>query len=121
MDILSVGVILEGDLLTTALKTAIIETPLLFLVGYHGKRLLCWFFIVNIVSNILFNEMLMTNFTRNLYLDILLGECLVVALEFCMMLYAVRKEKRRLLAALLATNCVSLAVGLVYFMGGNIG
>lgn len=118
MDMLSVGLILEGDLLETALSTAIIEAFVLHLLGYRNRKILSWFFITNIVSNILFNEFLMTEFFQELCVNILLGECLVLILEYCMMLYVVHERKSRLLLSLLVTNGVSLAVGLLYINGG---
>lgn len=109
---------MEGDLLETALSTAIIEVVVLYLLGYRNKKILGWFLATNIVSNILFNEFLMTDFLPELYADIFVGECLVLILEYCMMLYVVPERKSRLLFSLLVTNGASLAMGLLYINGG---
>lgn len=120
MDIMTLGIILENDLLETALLTVVIEVPALFFLGYQDKKVLGWFFVTNIVSNILLNEMLMTDFAQNLYINILIGELLVILLEYCMMLYVLPKEKGRLFLALLITNCASLAFGWLYINGGRM-
>jgi hypothetical protein len=120
MDMLSVGLILEGDLLETALSTAVIEVVVLYLLGYRSRKILSWFFATNIVSNILFNEFLMTDFLPELYANIFVGECLVLILEYCMMLYVVSARKSRLLFSLLVNNGASFVVGLLYINGGMI-
>lgn len=118
MDMLAVGLILESDLLETALNTAIIEVVVLYLLSYRNRKVLSCFFVTNIVSNILFNEFLMTDFLPELYANIFVGECLVLILEYCMMLYVVPERKSRLLLSLLVTNGASLAVGLLYINEG---
>ena len=50
------GVFSEPWLLDAALATAAIETPIFWLCGYRRAAEWRWFFVVNIVSNLLLNE-----------------------------------------------------------------
>ena len=112
------GVFSDPWLLDVALATAVIETPIFWLCGYRRRAEYLWFFVVNIVSNLLLNEFLAATPGPFLYLAaVLLGEVFVVALEFALCDYTVReKGGAKLFRVLLLTNAVSFVAGVVYFM-----
>ena len=112
------GVLSEPWLLDAALATAVIETPIFWLCGYRRAAEWTWFFVVNIVSNLLLNEFLSeTPRTFPYAAAVLLGEIFVVFLEYALCGYAVRdKGGARLFRVLLLTNAVSFAVGVIYFL-----
>ena len=112
------GLFSEPWLLDAALATAVIETPIFWLCGYRRKTEWIWFFVVNIVSNLLLNEFLdAMPRTFSYLLAVLLGEIFVVLLEFALCGYAVReKGGKRLFRVLLLTNAVSFLAGVIYFL-----
>ena len=112
------GVFLEPWLWDAALATAVIETPLFWIFGYRRAAEWLWFFIVNIVSNLLLNEFIGAT-PRNFPYScaVLLGEIFVVLLEFALCGYAVReKGGKRLFRVLLLTNAVSFLAGVICFL-----
>ena len=111
------GVFSDPWLLDAALATAVIETPIFFLCGYRRAAEWIWFFVVNIVSNLLLNEFIdATPRDYPYYYAVLLGEIFVVLLEYVLCSYAVReKGGKRLLCVLLLTNVVSFVAGIIYF------
>ena len=115
---LSGGVFAEPWLLDAALATAVIETPLFWLCGYRQRAEYLWFFIVNIVSNLLLNEFLDATPRDFPYpAAVLLGEIFVVLLEYALCGYAVRERGgARLFCVLLLTNVVSFVAGIIYFI-----
>ena len=112
------GVFSEPWLLDAALATAVIETPIFWLFGYRRAAEWIWFFVVNIVSNLLLNEFLSeTPRTFPYAAAVLWGEIVVVLLEYALCGYAVReKGSKRLFRVLLLTNAVSFVAGIVYFL-----
>ena len=115
---LSGGVLLEPWLWDAALATAVIETPIFWLCGYRRSVENVWFFVVNIVSNLLLNEFIGAT-PRNFPYPcvVLLGEIFVVFLELALCGYAVReKGGKRLFRVLLLTNAVSFLAGVIYFL-----
>ena len=115
---LSGGILLEPWLWDAALATAVIETPIFWLCGYRRSVENAWFFVVNIVSNLLLNEFIGAT-PRNFPYPaaVLLGEVFVVLLEFALCGYAVReKGGKRLFRVLLLTNAVSFLAGVIYFL-----
>ena len=112
------GVFSEPRLWDAALATAVIETPIFWLCGYRRSVENVWFFVVNIVSNLLLNEVIGAT-PRNFPYPaaVLLGEVFVVLLEFALCGYVV-EEKRgaNLFRVLLLTNAVSFVAGIVYFL-----
>ena len=112
------GVLSEPWLWDAALATAVIETPLFWIFGYRRAAEWLWFFIVNIVSNLLLNEFLAESPQSLPYpCAVLLGEIFVVLLEFVLCGYVV-EEKRgaNLFRVLLLTNAVSFLAGVIYFL-----
>ena len=111
------GLFSEPWLLDAALATAVIETPIFWLCGYRRKTEWIWFFIVNIVSNLLLNEFLdATPRAFSYLLAVLLGEIFVVLLEYALCDYAVRERGgARLFRVLLLTNAASFSAGALYF------
>ncbi len=112
------GVLSEPWLWDAALATAVIETPLFWIFGYRRAAEWRWFFIVNIVSNLLLNEFLAESPQSLPYpCAVLLGEIFVVLLEFVLCGYVV-EEKRgaNLFRVLLLTNAVSFLAGVIYFL-----
>lgn len=112
------GVFSEPWLLEAALATAVIETPIFWLFGYRRAREWLWFFVVNLVSNLLLNEFLAeTPRTFPYPAVVLLGELFVLALEFALCGYAVKERNgARLFRVLLLTNAVSFVAGIIYFV-----
>ena len=112
------GVFSEPWLWDAALATAVIETPIFWLCGYRRSVENVWFFVVNIVSNLLLNEFIGATPRNFPYPSaVLWGEVFVVLLEFALCGYVV-EEKRgaNLFRVLLLTNAVSFLAGVVYFM-----
>lgn len=112
------GVFLEPWLLEAALATAVIETPIFWLCGYRRAREWLWFFVVNLVSNLLLNEFLAeTPRTFPYPAAVFLGELFVLALEFALCGYAVKERSgARLFRVLVLTNAVSFVAGIIYFV-----
>ena len=112
------GVFSEPWLWDAALATAVIETPIFWLFGYRRAAEWIWFFVVNIVSNLLLNEFLAETPRAFPYpCAVLLGEIFVVLLEYALSNYAVRdRGGKRLFRVLLLTNAVSFAAGVIYFL-----
>ena len=112
------GVLSEPWLLDAALATAVIETPIFWLCGYRRAAEWLWFFVVNIVSNLLLNEFLAElPWTFPYAAAVLLGEIFVVFLEYALCGYAVReKSGKRLFRVLLLTNAVSFLAGVIFFL-----
>ncbi|MBE6093879.1 MAG: hypothetical protein E7199_00185 [Schwartzia succinivorans] len=112
------GVFSEPWFWDAALATAVIETPIFWLCGYRRSVENAWFFVVNIVSNLLLNEFISATPRNFPYpCTVLLGEIFVVLLEFALCGYAVReKGGKRLFRVLLLTNAVSFLAGVIYFL-----
>lgn len=100
-------------LLEVALLTILIELPVFYLLGYRKIRQLIAFALVNLISNLLLNEALPAyNGTFNYWVTLLIGELLVVGLEYFLMLYVVFEHRRKLFQAIVITNVVSVVIGL---------
>ena len=112
------GVFSEPWLLDAALATAVIETPIFWLCGYRRCVEDAWFFVVNIVSNLLLNEFIdATPIGLPYPCAVFLGEIFVVLLEFALCSYVVEEKKgANLFRVLLLTNAASFLAGVVYFM-----
>ena len=112
------GVFSEPWLWDAALATAVIETPIFWIFGYRRAAEWLWFFIVNIVSNLLLNEFIDATPRDFPYpAAVLLGEIFVVLLEYALCGYAVRERGgARLFCVLLLTNVVSFVAGIIYFI-----
>ncbi len=115
---LSGGVFSEPWLLDAALATAVIETPIFWFCGYRRCVEDAWFFVVNIVSNLLLNEFIdATPIVLPYPCAVFLGEIFVVLLEFALCSYVVEEKKgANLSRVLLLTNAASFLAGVVYFM-----
>ena len=108
------GTPLRWWLLMPALLTAAIETPVFRLCGYRTARQCLWFAGVNIVTNLLLNEFLMTQAGNAQYGRLVPAcEIVVVLLEFALCRYAVNGAALRLWLTLAASNACSYGVGLV--------
>lgn len=113
-DLLALGVVFDGEFLETALITIFIEVFILYCIGCKNKKVLAWFALTNFVSNVLFNEILMSDtifISMGINCAVFLGECLVVLMEYCMMLYILPKGGQGLFLVLLVTNCCSWLAG----------
>ena len=108
------AVFLQEPFLRAVLWTVLIETPLFFLLGYRLPREWLAFAGINVVSNLLLNETLseLWFYDHALFVPgIVLGELLVVFLEFALCCSVVCGSGRRLFLVLLATNSASLLCG----------
>lgn len=101
-------------LLIPAFLTATIETPVFWLCGYRNVRQCLWFAGINIVTNLLLNEFLMTQ-ADNAQYDRLVPVCelVVVVLEFALCRYSVGGAARRLWLTLAVSNACSYGIGIV--------
>ena len=108
------GTPLRWWLLMPALLTAAIETVIFWLFGYRRARQCLWFAGVNIVTNLLLNEFLMTQ-ARNAQYDRLVPVCelVVILLEFALCRYAMGGTARRLWLTLAVSNACSYGIGIV--------
>ncbi len=111
------GVLSDPWLMEAALATAVIETPLFWLCGFRQPREFAWFFLVNLISNLLLNSFIGENFgVLPDSVSVLLGEIFVLALEFALCGYVIEgRERGKLLRVLLLTNTVSFLTGVLYF------
>ncbi|MBQ7220270.1 MAG: hypothetical protein IJS28_04745 [Synergistaceae bacterium] len=114
----------EGTVITTALITALIETPLFWLAGYRNITDCLYFAGINIVSNIMLNRRLLSmRFPSSQILFwavIILAELCVVVLEFvmccCIMKSVYKFRLRRLLFTMLFTNASSFLLGILWIL-----
>ena len=101
-----------------------IETPLFWLAGYKNLVDCLHFTWINIVSNIMLNQSLyvldIPAHSWRLYVAVIIGEVLVVILEFamsrCIMKSIGKFSLMRLLITILFTNASSFALGLIFMM-----
>ena len=100
-------------LLWPALATACIETMLFWLMGYRSFRQCLYFACVNVVSNLLLNEFLLTQTTHARYDELVeVCEVVVVLLEYAICRTLMPEASTRHLAVtLLLTNAASYALG----------
>ncbi|MCR4665764.1 MAG: hypothetical protein K5657_00520 [Desulfovibrio sp.] len=105
-------------LLAPAFLTAAIETPLFWVLGFRRLHECLWFFVVNIVSNILLNEFLLTAAgTPHYNLLVAVCEGVVLLLEFALCRFCTGCTARRLWLTLLFCNVCSFAFG---FLAGRV-
>ena len=108
------GTPLRWWLLIPAFLTAAIETPVFWLCGYRKVRQCLWFAGINIVTNLLLNEFLMTQADTVQYGRLVpVCELVVVLLEFALCRYSVGGAARRLWLTLAVSNACSYGIGLV--------
>jgi len=107
----------QAPFLWAALSTVLIETPVFWLLGYRRLQDGLCFAGINVVSNLLLNEGLSELWLCGEDLfgpGLVLGELLVLLLEFALCRLVVRGGSRRLFAVLLVTNLTSLLCGLCF-------
>lgn len=106
----------DWNMLQIAFLTVAIELPIFYLCGYKHFQQLLAFAIVNLVSNLLLNESLPTYIsTISYWLSLALGEVLVVALEYALMLHLVTAQRIKLFQTIVTTNVISMCAGLWLF------
>ncbi len=101
-----------------------IETPLFWLAGYKNLIDCLHFAWINIVSNVMLNQSLyaldIPAHSWGLYIAVIIGEVLVVILEFamsCCIMGSIGKfSLMRLFITILFTNASSFALGLIFMM-----
>ena len=108
------------DFWGTALLTAVIETPLFYLLGYRKIRECMCFAFINIVSNLLLNEFLQSVRISSCWRGILLlSEFIVILLEFtlcsCMLPSALGFGGKKLFFSVVMTNASSFLYGLFFY------
>ena len=107
----------QAPFLWAASATVLIETPLFCLLGYRRLRDWLCFAGINVVSNLLLNESLseLWCYGEELFASgLVLGELLVLLLEFALCRLVVRGGSRRLFGVLFVTNLTSLLCGLCF-------
>ncbi len=110
--------------ITTAIITALIETPIFWLAGYRNFVDCVYFAGINIVSNIMINNHLRTMTLPNnrlaFWAVIILCEICVVILEAvmcaCIMKSVYKFRLRRLLLIMLITNSASFLLGILWIL-----
>lgn len=105
-----------GDsLFAVALLTVLIEVPLFYFCGYRKPKELAGFVAVNIISNLLLNEFLEQDPLSEYWMAVVLGELVVILLEFCLCCYFIKSDRKRLFKTLALVNVCSVAVGEMLF------
>ncbi|MBQ7516449.1 MAG: hypothetical protein IJS96_09225 [Schwartzia sp.] len=107
----------QPEILLAVLLTVAVETPLFFLAGYRRLADCLRFALVNVISNLLLNESL-TEVVDSPHFGawVLLGEVLVLALEFTLCRrFLESTPAARLFRVLLLTNAASFLAGLLLF------
>lgn len=105
---------LDSELMTAVILTIIIEVPIFYICGYKKASQLLAFLFVNYVSNTLLNEGMPGYTTEFAYwINLLIGEILVVIFEFAVMLHFIQEDKVKLLRTIFLTNAASLIIGLI--------
>lgn len=103
-------------LLQIAFLTALLEMPIFYLCGYKRALELLCFGGANLLSNLLLNETLGAYQGWSYWIALVIGELLVVALEFALMIYIIPDKRKRLLQVIGFTNAVSLSIGLIMML-----
>ena len=103
----------ESELAGFAILTVLIEVPLFYLCGYRQFVDCLYFAVVNVVTNLLLNEFLLTTDAEFYWQIVLACEVVVVILEFVLCTYRIGDNRRKLLATLIFTNAASFLAGLV--------
>ena len=105
-----------GDsLFAVALLTVLIEVPLFYFCGYRKPKELAGFVAVNFISNLLLNEFLEQDPLSEYWMAVVLGELVVILLEFCLCCYFIKSDRKRLFKTLALVNVCSVAVGEMLF------
>ena len=110
----------DALLLAFALATACIEVPVWFVCGHRRPGECLWFFLINIMSNMLLNEWLAILQERHFTLGLAAGELTVIALESLLFLACYPKNRPAGIFSLAAlTNGVSFISGCLWFSVGS--
>ena len=105
-----------GDsLVAVALLTVLIEVPLFYFCGYRKPKELAGFAVVNIVSNLLLNEFLEQMPSGGSWIAVILGEFVVILLEFCLCCYFIKGDRKKLFKTLVLVNICSVVLGEILF------
>ena len=112
--LLEVEMFCRVELLQYALLTVMIEVPLFYLCGYRQFVDCLYFAVVNVVTNLLLNEFLLTTDAEFYWQIVLACEVVVVMLEFVLCTYRISDNRRKLLATITFTNAASFLTGLVF-------
>ena len=106
---------IEETFLVVALLTVLIEVPVFYFCGYRKPKELAGFVAVNIISNLLLNEFLEQDPLSEYWMAVVLGELVVILLEFCLCCYFIKSDRKRLFKTLALVNVCSVAVGEMLF------
>ena len=106
---------IEESFFAAALITVIIELPLFYFCGYRKPKELAGFVAVNIISNLLLNEFLEQDPLSEYWMAVVLGEIVVILLEFCLCCYFIKSDRKRLFKTLALVNVCSVAVGFILY------
>ncbi|MBQ9572189.1 MAG: hypothetical protein IJR22_02210 [Acidaminococcaceae bacterium] len=106
---------IEESFFAAALITVIIEVPLFYFCGYRKPKELAGFVAVNIISNLLLNEFLEQDPLSEYWMAVVLGEIVVILLEFCLCCYFIKSDRKRLFKTLALVNVCSVAVGFILY------
>ena len=100
-----------------ACLTVCIEVPVFFLCGYRRTAELLCFAIINIATNLLLNEFLLSESVLEYYKTaVFLGELIVIPLEYALFSCLFPQQRtRKLFVSLVWTNGISFLAGIVLF------
>ena len=110
--VLTIGAF-QFELLEFVLLTVLIEVPLFYLCGYRRIVDCLYFAGVNVVTNLLLNEFLLTTDAASYWQVIFICEVVVVILEFVLCSYRFSEEYYKLVTTLIFTNAVSFFAGVI--------
>lgn len=116
MNLLHLNPDFNFDLLIYAFLTIIIEVPVFAICGYRKLKYLIIFALINLCSNLLLNEFLLTQSLEEYNQSVFWGELLVLLLEYslCACLLKIENYKKLALTILL-TNSTSFFLGFIFF------
>lgn len=107
------------DLLLALLLTEVVEIAVALFLGYRRRRVIIAIFLVNLVTNPSLNYLLFLNeyfgIIRQRLPLILFSEVAVVLIEWALLVFALRGNKKSLFVLSFAMNTCSYLTGVLIF------
>ncbi len=104
--------------LLALLLTVTIEVGIAYLLGFRKKEYLLAFVMINVITNLSLNYLILVLSYLNIEVTfglILLLETLVVIVEWQLLVYIFREPKGRFLITSILANAASFSIGLLIF------
>ncbi|MBN2005109.1 MAG: hypothetical protein JXA21_17250 [Anaerolineae bacterium] len=109
---------LLGKYLLALVLTVVIEGSIAYLLGLREKQAMLAFALINVITNVTLNYLLLVlgylGIATSLLLVIAL-EIVVVIVEWRLLIYALREPKRRFLTLAILGNTASFLAGVLLF------